>query len=121
MFLKYLAKMDLILMLSKFSSQIGPKLKRFVMESALRIPNYCQYKNERKCRIGSNLHPANITLNISTNYVQQPEIEANCKRPAVYSMILRFTASRNIIYCLLQKPIFKRLCIADTQISKKVE
>jgi hypothetical protein len=113
MFLKYLAKMDLILMLSKFSGHMGPEPKRLcsiqqfdrsnrVMESALRIPNYCQYKNERKCRIGSNLHPANITLNISTNYVQQPAIEANCKRPAVYSLILRFTASRNIIYCLLQ-------------------
>jgi hypothetical protein len=27
MFLKYLAKMDLILMLSKFSGQVGPKPK----------------------------------------------------------------------------------------------
>jgi hypothetical protein len=40
--IKYLAKMDLILMLSKFSGQIGPKPKCFVfglamlMESALR-------------------------------------------------------------------------------------
>jgi hypothetical protein len=30
MFLKYLAKMDLTLILSKFSSQIDPKPKRFV-------------------------------------------------------------------------------------------
>jgi hypothetical protein len=40
MFPKYLAKMDLILMLSKFSGQIGPKPKRLtglavLMESAL--------------------------------------------------------------------------------------
>ena len=35
MFLKYLAKMDLILMLSKFSSQIGPKPKRFVFQSTI--------------------------------------------------------------------------------------
>jgi hypothetical protein len=33
MFLKYLAKMDLILMLSKFSDQIGPKPKCFVFHS----------------------------------------------------------------------------------------
>jgi hypothetical protein len=50
MFLKYLAKMDLILMLSKFSGQIGPKPKRYCsiqqfdpsglfMESALRYPS----------------------------------------------------------------------------------
>jgi hypothetical protein len=35
MFLKYLAKMDLILMLSKFSGQIGPKPKRFVFHSTI--------------------------------------------------------------------------------------
>ena len=33
MFLKYLVKMDLILMLSKFSGQIGPKPKCFVFHS----------------------------------------------------------------------------------------
>jgi hypothetical protein len=48
MFLKYLAKIDLIQMLSKFSGQIGPKSKCFVqfnnltvrtvlMESTLRV------------------------------------------------------------------------------------
>ena len=31
--MKYLAKMDLILMLSKFSRQIGPKPKCFVFDS----------------------------------------------------------------------------------------
>jgi hypothetical protein len=35
MFLKYLAKMDLIQMLSKFSGQIGPKSKRFVFHSTI--------------------------------------------------------------------------------------
>jgi hypothetical protein len=35
MFLKYLAKMDLILILSKFSDQIGPKPKRFVSHSTI--------------------------------------------------------------------------------------
>jgi hypothetical protein len=33
LFLQYLAKTDLILILSKFSSQIGPKPKRFVFHS----------------------------------------------------------------------------------------
>jgi hypothetical protein len=35
MFLKYLAKMDLIQMLSKFSGQIGPKSKCFVFHSTI--------------------------------------------------------------------------------------
>jgi hypothetical protein len=60
MFLKYLAKIVLILILSKFSDQIGPKPKRFVfpfnnltvltglavlMESALLLyaPNVANY------------------------------------------------------------------------------
>jgi hypothetical protein len=34
-FLKYLAKMDLILMLSKFSDQIGPKPKCFVFHAKI--------------------------------------------------------------------------------------
>ena len=36
-------------------------------------------KNERKCRIASNLHQTNSTLNISTDFVLQPPIETNCK------------------------------------------
>jgi hypothetical protein len=61
------------------------------------------------------------TLNISTGFVLQAAIEANCKRPTAYSPILRLTAeqSRNIIYCLLQKPYFNGLCIDDMQISIK--
>ena len=35
LFLKYLAKMDLILILSKFSGQIGPKSKCFVFHSTI--------------------------------------------------------------------------------------
>jgi hypothetical protein len=35
MFLKYVAKMHLILILSKFSGQIGPKPKRFVFHSTI--------------------------------------------------------------------------------------
>jgi hypothetical protein len=35
MFFKYLAKMDLVLILSKFSGQIGPKPKRFVFHSII--------------------------------------------------------------------------------------
>jgi hypothetical protein len=35
MFLKYLAKMDLIQMLSKFSGQIGPKPKHFEFHSTI--------------------------------------------------------------------------------------
>jgi hypothetical protein len=35
MFLRYLAKMDFILILSKFSGQIGPKPKRFVFHSTI--------------------------------------------------------------------------------------
>jgi hypothetical protein len=61
-----------------------------------------------------------ITLNISTNYVLQTAIEANCKRPP-YSLILQFTASHKIIYGLLQKPYFNGLCIDDMQISKELE
>ena len=44
-------------------------------------------RNKRKCRIGNNLNQANITLNNSTDFVLQPAIEANCKRPIVYSLI----------------------------------
>jgi hypothetical protein len=65
----------------------------------------------RKRWINSNLHQANITLNISTNYVLQLAIEANCKRPNAYSLILRFTVSRIIIYCLLQKQYFKNTAV----------
>jgi hypothetical protein len=39
---------------------------------------------KRKFRIDSNLHQANIT-SISTNYVLQPAIKTNCKRPNVFS------------------------------------
>jgi hypothetical protein len=44
MFLKYLAKMDLILILSKFSGQIGPKPKRFVFHSTIWLlcPSECK-------------------------------------------------------------------------------
>ena len=35
MFLKYLAKMDFIIILSEFSGQIGPKPKRFVFQSTI--------------------------------------------------------------------------------------
>ena len=83
------------------------------------------YRNKRKCRIGTGAInfqlQANITLNISTNYILQLAIEADSKRPTVYSYV--FTASRNIIYCLLRKPYFKGLCIAidDMQIGKEVQ
>jgi hypothetical protein len=62
--------------------------------------------------IGSKLKEENIKLNISTDFVLQLAIEANCKP---YSPILQFTASRNIIYCLLQKPYFNGLCIDNIQ------
>ena len=68
------------------------------------------------------LNQTNIkTLNITTGFFLQPAIEANCKRPTAYSPILRLTAeqSRNIIYCLLQKPYFNGLWIDDMQISIK--
>jgi hypothetical protein len=56
-------------------------------------------RNKRKCRIGSNLHQANITLNISTNFVLQPAIEANCKRPSVFSdFAIYSTAKYNLLF-----------------------
>jgi hypothetical protein len=51
------------------------------------------YKNTALLPLGINenaeyavtINQANITLNISTNYVLQPAIEANYKRPTVFS------------------------------------
>jgi hypothetical protein len=77
-------------------------------------------RNKRKCRTGSNLHQPNITLNISTNYVLQPAESRQIANDLPYSLILRCAASRNIIYCLLEKPYFNGLCIDDMQISKEI-
>jgi hypothetical protein len=60
MFLKYLAKMDLILMLSKFSGQIGRKVltgMAVLMESALGL------KGILECLTNSKLHLNNRGYN----------------------------------------------------------
>jgi hypothetical protein len=45
-------------------------------DRTLLIPHSAE-RNKRKCIIGSNLHEANITPDISTNYVLELAIEAN--------------------------------------------
>ena len=53
MFLKYLAKMDLILILSKFSGQIGPKPKRFVFHSQFNRSDRSGRVNGKRPKTGS--------------------------------------------------------------------
>ena len=56
--------------------------------------NTTRNKRIRKCRIGSS-NQANITLTVSTDFVLQPAIEVNCKRPTVLSDLAIYSTSRN--------------------------